>query len=762
MTRILRMQKFGCFADTEIPLGDTTVIVGGNESEKTTVYRALRAAAIGACDEGEVELIGQTECVSPNEFEVHHGAAEGCIHFGRDASGVDLDAALSKELDACIDLSHVVQDLSERASDDPRSPYQQELAELRARYQELESQRQQAWSTRQVVLTAGDEMADLAQQIESRERELARLDEEIPSAAAEFETKRGLLLRARLHDEKSRELHRVREQLRDTTAQSELGELRASELEEFDRIDEDLRHHLQQMEDLEERRRGGQDRLGRVAAEIEHARAEEPLRRRASHRATAIKLQLVRFLDEPKTVERRVWSRARVLGFLILVALVLVAAALGSFTPHVGLGLSMTVVSLTLFLGRSTVRRNDDEALPAFLQQLAQQWDGEGLAPMPSSSSEAVLSFLDAQIRAYEQLCAALAEAVDYECRVERELAGIVDCSYDMLQHTLISRQKALDEWLEEHGIENRDDLIARRREQQRLRECIASRADLPVDDKLCAKLESELEKELGELVERGIVPHSEEDIPALELRLEQMRRDKKRAETELAELKMRRVEITTGVGTRVRYAQTVSEAVAQQRQIAKAIAGLEEELRAFAEATQLVSEMAGDETLGLSILNEVLAEFMGLSGFGRSVELRGFSEADLVVGEKLHGIGELSSGGRDLVVLAARLTVTCLLHGSSLPLLVLEEPFLRMDRALTLGALRMLELFQRHTGWRLVLISRDLDLPDQVSGVFASIEKVELEVPRRGVQDGHFEEEKAKSVNSHTATRALCATRVY
>nr|MBP7494562.1 hypothetical protein [Spirochaetales bacterium] len=79
-----------------------------------------------------------------------------------------------------------------------------------------------------------------------------------------------------------------------------------------------------------------------------------------------------------------------------------------------------------------------------------------------------------------------------------------------------------------------------------------------------------------------------------------------------------------------------------------------------------------------------------------------------------------LSTGTRDAFFLAARLT----LARRSAPsggraIIVLDEPFLTLDKNRTENALRVLKEFHETTGWQIFLFTKEEELAEQVRSFF-------------------------------------------
>ncbi len=99
--------------------------------------------------------------------------------------------------------------------------------------------------------------------------------------------------------------------------------------------------------------------------------------------------------------------------------------------------------------------------------------------------------------------------------------------------------------------------------------------------------------------------------------------------------------------------------------------------------------------------------------------ELAGLDAGSLRIQDidgELCPLSELSTGWRQLIILAARLALATVLGQPAIPLLVLEEPFAGLDQQRLACGVRLLAEFQRRTEWQVVLLTRD----ERVRSVFS------------------------------------------
>lgn len=114
----------------------------------------------------------------------------------------------------------------------------------------------------------------------------------------------------------------------------------------------------------------------------------------------------------------------------------------------------------------------------------------------------------------------------------------------------------------------------------------------------------------------------------------------------------------------------------------------------------------------------------------GRAVALLGLDQKQIQVDDAAGGrraLDNLSSGTQDAVVLAAKLALALKTRGEGKGLLVLDDPFLAMDRQREERALRMLQDFHLRHGWQIILLTKDAHLRDGMVRLFPDCRAIEL-----------------------------------
>ena len=122
------------------------------------------------------------------------------------------------------------------------------------------------------------------------------------------------------------------------------------------------------------------------------------------------------------------------------------------------------------------------------------------------------------------------------------------------------------------------------------------------------------------------------------------------------------------------------------------------------------------------AILPEAHAEFRGFEAAGAAVtDAAGLTRP----------VRNLSSGMRDLFMLAARLTIARRSRlgpeGLAPALLVLDEPFYTLDPERERLALKLLGNFHKSTGWQIIILTKDAGLPAAAKAESLAVTEVSL-----------------------------------
>jgi len=505
--------------------------------------------------------------------------------------------------------------------------------------------------------------------------------------------------------------------------------------------------------------RGTEERIKRLGEEKEKIRAaleaaEDGFRRhleektrgeeerdrleRARALAEALKASLG---DRERLVERKTVTVLRVP--LLAAALLFLGAGLASFfllPREYAAGSLVAGVSLFAAAGAFAFHRETREDTRRFdgaLAQAAWRWEAETGESWKGLGYEAILVALDRAaekaVSAAEKFRALRDAAAAAEGR-QASLGAAFRKADGEHQETIREARSFLDGAGAADLAEYAQGLVLRRQGEERL--AGVDRLLREGRDKYGASTDDELEallmrraEDLGrEAADREL---SDGEVRALESRLRERKTELDGLQaTERSALG----DVSLKLGAVRERFRGLPERISQgERETAWMELRLREiglEKKAIDIARSIYSSLAedGDVMLG-ELSREISGFFSRFVAEERTVGLGSFSltVAKIQDGEGGRREGELlSSGTRDAFLLAARLALA---RKSAPPdgraLVVLDEPFMALDRPRTSRALEALKDFHRETGWQIVLFSKDETLEKQAQEIFGGLLRV-------------------------------------
>jgi len=153
-------------------------------------------------------------------------------------------------------------------------------------------------------------------------------------------------------------------------------------------------------------------------------------------------------------------------------------------------------------------------------------------------------------------------------------------------------------------------------------------------------------------------------------------------------------------------------------------LAQIHRELRAVAITKEIFENFIKDSDDMLEELSqEISCAFSALTEKERHVILKNYSAENAGITDSGGGEREkdlLSAGTRDAFLLAARLVLACKSQDlGKKAVIVLDEPFLTLDRPRITRALSVLKDFHQKYGWQIIIFTKDESMEDQARAVF-------------------------------------------
>ena len=744
MIRKLHLEKYGKFLGRSFDFSPVTLFYGENEAGKTTLFDAVfealcspkgtsepgkrLKARYGAGRQARLEFDGEVLRIPAADFLNLFAVRSGSISLEIEKNSEWMNHIKAELFSGGIDPRTAWEKLDDTLRGRGRGSLNSEMTRLREEKDRLEAALAEAKAARSRCLADEKRIGDLDAGRSAAEKEASRLSEEIG------EIEESLRRQARLREERV-----LRKILADVTGARTLREARGR----FSRFSREGLDELRRREDAVRRLAAetGRTEASREAAEQdfrhilgEKAGAEAEKSDRARALAEVLREGLV---PREKLVEKRnriVWRRSLLAAAAVLP---LLGAAGWFLLPReysaavlVG-GAAAGIACAAAAAGRHT--GEDTSRLEEAVRNAVEAWrreTGEILEPV----YEAVLAGLgraaERAVRAAERfddireragaaeariaaLDAARKKASDVQDAAERELRALLDASGS---GDLADYAGKLEE---RKNLENRLTEIEKNIADARLK------YGADTDDELDALLS----RRIGD-IEDGV---TEKELPDAELRSrENLLRERKRRLEELRnEEKDALGNFSLNLGAvRERFKGLPEKIVGLEKEAALGENRLDEtrtEIRAAEIAKDIFASLAGetdDMLAGLS--RDIGKTFSTLVAEERAVTLDAFSvdTAEVFDAGGASRAGEnLSAGTRDAFLLAARLVLARKSLGKgSEALVVLDEPFMALDRTRTGKALAVLEEFRRAAGWQIVIFTKDEILEKQAGKVFGGL----------------------------------------
>lgn len=748
MIRRLEMADYGKFKNDGLDLGPFTVITGPNEAGKTTVfdalfdalcaesrheghplwknlagrYGALRKSSL-AWEEGAAPLsFGDNEfieifAIRGGELGVKHAENSGASSWALAAENALLNAGLNPEVLAAA--------LADKAESGRKGSVKANIKRLREALKDHEQAIAGLKAERDAVLADASRAPRLEAEKKDREAKLSAKTAELRAKEAELEKLSASARRAVV--------------MAGITAVRELEEARSAAAAMAAFASDDtaglvgLRRALAEAEKsaaaaeaaLSEKRlalAAAAEASGELAGRLESLK-------RQNETAGRLAARLGAFASEPGKVVRTVNTRLRSglwLGGAALAGLVaflgrnMAAYAAAALILGAALWAGFKFSVIENLVGRTSVEVRD------LLSALEADWKAVSSDPFPTTDIEAARAFL-ARIKAEYEAAVRASGEKSAESGVLSVLAAEAEKNRAELGRTAKEALGAIEAWLKARGCVSEEDYQGKIAEYNKRSARAADREQRVLalaGGSGCAnenEFRDKLFAENGDLERRGVVPARGADAGLARLKHEAAALSAEARGIEAALNKVNSALETNkavsgarlgGLPERLNQVETVLELdkaeLADLELQAEAYTLAAGVFKKLAETSAIAFEALGKEVTGTlrAILPEAHAEFRGFEAAGAAV-----TDASGIT----RPVKSLSSGTRDLFMLAARLTIAHRARlgpeGLAPALLVLDEPFYTMDAERERLALKLLGAFHRNTGWQIIILTKDASL---------------------------------------------------
>jgi DNA sulfur modification protein DndD len=739
----IRLEKFGKFIGKTFRFSGVTLFTGRNETGKTTLFDALLdmitrpkgntvygkalVTRYGADRKADSEYDTSPPEISAADFLNLFAIRSGEISLEIQKDSPWMNQVKSSLFSGGIDPQNVIEKLKNAITGRARGSLNSESARIDAELQGLRSGLKEAREHRKTYL---DEEKDVAKkktlvsktekEIEEAALEVAGLEKTIEQQNLLREVKGldSILLTAQESRDKKEELKKYSryspERLRELKEKIAKSASLKTEEEKKRAIDIETQG----------RKQGYIEDISRCETEKKSAEARRNLAEilwdKLVPREKLIKKKNRRIVRRPVLAAAAAALLAGGVGALLAPSLTFKIAAAGA---------GVAICCILLVFAFSNKSEEDSGDLEAALKTVRERWREETGKTL-DESYEAVLAALESARTDHT--------ASENYNRIVEQLADFNKMADDRARQRLEAENTSeaaardLRRFYDEEGVADETDYTGRLKTKEHLTgECAELDKKLLAEQK---KYEAASPEELQRILREKRAELSgkitQPELPAREIELKRNELREKKADLE--DLRRREKELKVEVSGHEgkiegRFEGLPERIVAFEKAIGDKegdLAKIRLELSAAAIAKEIFEGIAEDSDAMLEELSrEIGATFSTLTDEGRNVSMGSFSADNIRVrdsgGEERTG-DLLSTGTRDAFLLAARLVLARKgLNPEQKAIIVLDEPFLALDRPRIGRALAVLEEFHRNEGWQLILFTKDEELETQAGAVF-------------------------------------------
>lgn len=745
----LELPDFGKFRKTFLDFGPFTIITGPNEAGKTTVfdalfdclcaesrhegrplwknmagrYSALRKASL-VWEEGAAPLVfGDNEFI---EIFAIRGGELGVKHPDNSGASAWALAAENSLLNAGLNPEQLAAELADKASSTRKGSVQANIRRLGQAILDHEQAIGALRAERAAVLAGAAQAPRLEAEKKEKEEQLAAKTAELKAKKEELEklsaSARRAVVMAGL--KALRELQEAREAAAAMKAYAADG---TAEYRALQAAYQEAGRQAAAAEAALAEKRAAVAAANEAADHL--AKRTGPLRLQGE-KAAELAVKLSAFASEPEKVLRTVNKNLRFgvwAGGAVLAGIVAYSGR-----NNAAYGAASAILAAAAWAGiklsiKETLVGHSQEEIKNFLAGLAADWAAVSREAFPAEDIETARAFL-AKPKAEQEAIARAAGEKTAEIGVLSVLVTEAAKSCEGFKKAVAEAQRSIETWFKARGCAGEDDYQAKTAEYKKL----AARADDREQRVLalasgsgCAGEEDFKDKlfaENGELERRGVVPvqGADADLARLNHELSMLDIEARNIEAALnkaaAALETNRAVSGARLGglpERLNQAETVLELDKEE------LKDLELQAEAYNIASGVFKHLAETsaivfETLGKEVTETLRAIMPEAHSEFRNFEAAGASVTD--AGGITRPIKNLSTGMRDLFMLAARLTIARRARlgpeGLAPAMLVLDEPFYTLDPERERLALKLLGNFHKNTGWQIIILTKDAALP--------------------------------------------------
>jgi DNA sulfur modification protein DndD len=743
MIKKLHLKHFGRFNDKTFNFAPVTLFVGRNESGKTTLFDALLDAICrpkGNMEYGKklnarylkerdakIEYEGEPFSIEEADFLNLFAIRSGEIKLDPELDSQWMNNVKASLFSGGINPQAVADELDKKFKSKAKDSLNSEEKKLSEELKEFELKKEKELALRQECLNEEKRIAGAEGSMAQSKDEIANLEKE------------------------RRELERIIEQQGFLQQRKNIKSLLADITERRrykDELEKYARFNPVVLEDLKNR----EAEVIKLNGEVKKAAIleEETLRKlsdnageKAGYEKEKFRVDSIRLLADTlqetlvpreklvKTVTRRIWRKP----FFAAAGLFVIAGAIiFIIKPDSWIFTAATFALAVICAVIAPVRRTfeDSASLDEAVKAAQRRWKNE-TGEDAGNSYEDILLVLTRAAERSRTTAEKHEQVIDKNAAIEKEMADRA-LNKQMAANAEEEAKKQMQKLLEVAGVTNIPDYAAMLKNKENITERCKE-----LDEKLRAALAenkastlTELEEIMSRRMENIDNKITDTEIPPHELgakqnRLKTVKDNVEKLNHKINEENVKAAEDTGEIKGRFKG---VPERIAEyEKGIMERKHRLEEikkELRAIKIAQELFVSMEEDSTAKMEQLSgEITEQFSSLTAVESKVSMTSYSIEKAGVsdaGGNARSMDYLSAGTKDAFLLASRLVLArkSVNTGKS-AIIILDEPFITLDKPRTERALALLENFQKTTSWQIIIFTKEEETEKQAQLIFGS-----------------------------------------
>ncbi len=748
MIKRLDLADYGKFRKESVHFGPFTVITGPNEAGKTTVFDALfdavcaesrhegrpawknLAGRYGALRKAGIEWVEGFDPVKLGDDEFLEIFAVRAGETSVNATGGKSweSAAEARLLNSGLNPAQFAAAMTDKADSSRKGSLKSRIKEINKELKALEPELAELKAKKDAIFGGEAEVERLEAELKTRRAALeAKLDELKGLRARMEELSMSCRLAAAEAGLKAlRELRETREELQKLVkfAQNETPAYKALLAEQAER---------------DRAVAASEAALGEKKAAADAAKAaldalvaRQPVARKQRETALALSDKIKAYVSAPPKVTQYVVPPLRYGLWAGAVALAAFVAWSGhNKAAYAAAGVIVVAgvwVGVKLSIKEKLSGHTKDED-KSFLDLLDAEWTTVSGEKMLRADIETARSFFSKAAADASALTDSIKPKSDEYAGLEGGLKTAAKTLNELKSDAADAAARARD-WLKQRGCSSEDEYQAKLAEHGRLvahAGDILERVRIFKDRYQCSEDDQIRERLLMEkdaLDHKGVDP-GKADEPELE-------RLKAREGAMLGEIRGLEAE-ASGVEAGIEKARAVAGArleglpgrinaiEARMAAAREELADLDLRAQGYMLAAEVFGRLAEKSTAAFEELSKQVTFILTRALPESGASFGSFDAAEAAMkdaGGKARPVKYLSSGARDLFMLAARLMMAKKARegadGTLYPaLIVLDDPFYTLDHGRTLAALKLLAEFQKTTGWQVIILTKDFTLAD-------------------------------------------------